>query len=274
MGADYTASNLKVIKMGDVLQKLLASIPNKGVDVNVQDQTTEVIDLHLSQQIQMLAITTDAAIDDDTITVTTGVQPIVGNMVCLKEGTHFYQGEILTSVANSSDWDVGLDTPLDFAFTTLGGCSERNFNLAVNGSVTPVEFSLSPANLDAGIEWDIVRIIFQLLDGSAMDDGLFGGITALTKGIVLRHCNGITKNIFNAKSNGDMASHMYDTEYADKAPSGQFGFRARRTFGGQSKNGVVIRLSSDEEDTLKIIVQDDLTGLISFQVIAQGHVVE
>jgi hypothetical protein len=64
---------------------------------------------------------------------------------------------------------------------------------------------------------------------------------------------------------------MYDTAYADKRPSGSFGFKFRRTFGGQGKNGVVIRLTAIHGDSLKLIIQDDLTGLDDFYIVAQGH---
>ena len=47
---------------------------------------------------------------------------------------------------------------------------------------------------------------------------------------------------------------------------------SRRTFGGQNKNGIVIRLKGDDNDELQAIIQDDLTDLDHFHVIAQGHV--
>lgn len=250
---------------------------NGSIDVNRQDQTTEIIDLHLSRLIQVITIVTNTSIDDTVVTISSAAEPTDGNTVCLKESTAFYQGTILSHAANGPNWDITLDTPLDFAFTTVGGCSERSINLAVNGSVTPVEFSVSPADLTPGTKWDITRMIFQMLDDAAMDDGTFGGIAALTKGVYLRHIDGITKNIFNVKTNGDFAAHMYDIDYSDKAPAGQYGFRARRSFAGEDKNGVVIRLSESgvgESDTLKLVVQDDLSGLISFQAIVQGHVVQ
>ena len=110
-----------------------------------------------------------------------------------------------------------------------------------------------------------------------MDDGKFGGITGgLTNGIFFRVKNGTTKNIFNAKTNGDLAAHMFDLNYVDDTlgPSGQYGLRGRRTFGGQSKNGVVIRLNSETNDIFECVVQDDLTDLTNFQIIVQGHIVE
>lgn len=245
-----------------------------AVDVNIQDQTTEIIDLHASRLIQVITIKNNTILYDTTITITSAAEPTNGNTICLKEGTAFYQGDILSHSANGSDWDIVLDTPLDFAYTTAGGCSERSNNLAVNGSVIPVIFSVSPSGLTTGTKWDIVRMIGQIVDDSVMDDSKFGGIAALTKGIVFRVVDGVTKNLFNAKSNGDLKAHMYDVMYSDKAPAGSYGLNFRRTFAGQSKNGVAIRLSADSNDEFQIIIQDDLTGLDNFQLIIQGHIVE
>lgn len=249
-------------------------VTNNALDVNIQDQTTEIIDLHLSQLIQTVTIITNTAIDDTVITISSAAEPTNGYIACLKEGSAFYQGEILSHVANGVNWDISLDTPLDFAYTTVGGCSERNINLAVDGSVTPVIFSLSPSNLVSGTEWDIVRVMGSLTDETSMDDAKFGGMLALPKGIVFRTRDGTIKNIFNAKTNSDLKSHMYDVAYSDKAPSGSFGLNFRRTFGGQNRNGVVIRLCADDNDEFQVIIQDDLTDLVTFNVITQGHIVE
>ena len=244
------------------------------VDVSVQDQTTEIIDLHLSREIQALTVAVNTNLDDTTITVTTAAEPTDGNIVCLKEGSAFYQGTILSHSANGGNWDLVLDTPLDYAYTTAGGCSERSINLAVDGSATTQVFTVSPKNLTPGTKWDIVRFIGQIVDDTEMDDGTFGGIAALTKGIVFRKVDGVTKNIFNARTNGDLSAHMYDVSYSDKAKQGTFGMKFRRTFGGQSKNGVVIRLAADTEDEFQVLIQDDLSGITDFQVIVQGHIVE
>lgn len=251
---------------------------NGGMPVNIQDQTSEVIDLHLSQYIADLTLTIDPAVDDSSITGDVpGYTPVAGNIVCLKEAQAFYQAEIITVTANGGDnFTLTLDTPIDFDFTLAGGCSIRTQNMNVDGSITPQIFSVSPANLTAGTQWDIVRMIFVINSGSAMDDGKFGSLASLTKGMVVRSVNGVNKNIFNAKNNGDFAAHTYDTTYTDASlgPSGQYGFRCRRTFGGQSKNGVVIRLDADSSDTLQVLIQDDLSSLTKFHVIAQGHVVQ
>lgn len=245
-------------------------VTNGGLDVNIQDQFTDVFDLHLTKELNAFTIAVNTSIDDTTFTATAGHLIVVGDMLCIREGTSFYQGEA-TNVATDV---ITLDTPLQFAFTTSATCTRDLFNMNVNGSVTPVIFTLSPHDLTAGIEWDLVRFVGIIEDTTIMDTAKFGGIAALTNGIVVRKKNGTYNNLFNAKSNGDLASHVFDVVYDDRAPSGSFGFRFRRTMGGQSKNGVTIRLKVNDGDEFQIIIQDDLTGLTKFHIIAQGHIVE
>ena len=248
-------------------------------DVAVQDQTTEIVDLHLSEWLSDFSLTAGYAINDRVVRgeVDPGFVPLPGQTVCLKEGVAFYQAKIISaSPVGGDEYDLELDSPLDFAYTDVAACSIRNEDLAVDGSTTPVEFFVSPVNLDDGVAWDIVRFIGAMLVDGTPDGTRFGDIVGgLTYGIVFRSENGIFKNIFNAKTNNDLAAHMYDLTYDDRAqPQSGYAVRFRRTFGGPSKNGVTVRINASTADKFVCIVQDDLTDLLDFQVIAQGHVVD
>lgn len=235
-------------------------------DVYIQDQTSDIVDYYITRQIRALTLVT-AIIDTRTVTVTDATGVIVGNYLCLQSGVRAFQARILAINGNV----LTIDSPLDFTFPVDSVAAETSPDMNVDGSVTPVIFELKPG---AGVQWDVTRILIVILDEVAMDDGKFGGITALTNGCVLRKADTVHHKIFNIKTNGAMAQRMYDVQYADKAPAGQYGLRARRSFAGQDKNGVVIRLDGDNEESLQMIIQDNLTGLLSFRVIAQGHVVE
>lgn len=239
-------------------------------DVAIQDQTTPVIDLYAFIEGGTFALAAAVAIDDTQFTAVdvTGMQ--IGAIVCFQELSFFMQAIILNIIGNL----VIIDTPFDYPFTTSGGCSYGSKNLAVDGSVTPIIARVGPGNLSDNVEWDIVRALFSITDQTAMDDAKFGGIPALAKGIVLRTKNGITKNIFNVKTNGQFRLRNFDAEYTDRAPAGFFGFSSRRTFGGQDKNGVVLRLKAGTNDQIQIIIQDNLTALDSFEVMIQGHQVD
>ena len=61
---------------------------------------------------------------------------------------------------------------------------------------------------------------------------------------------------------------MYDFEIQQATQSQQDGFTGRLTFAGQNKFGAVVRLGAGED--LQVIIQDDLTSLVLFEIIAEG----
>ena len=252
------------------------------VDVSMQNHHTQIIDLKLSRALDSFVLLSNYNINDRVIQIeTTGVVPTTSMTVCLKEGLAFYQSTSVTvTPLSGNQFELELDTPLDFAFTTVGGCSLTDTNLAVDGSVTPVIFSISPRGQTEGTSWDLTRVLF-LFTGLGIgaqkdkpDDGDFGVTSALEKGIVLRSVNGVTKNIFNAKTNGDFRARAYDVAYPDASRSGVYSVGVRRSFSGDDKNGVTIRLDADTLDTFEVIIQDDLTEMIGGQCVVQGHVVD
>lgn len=239
---------------------------NGGVPINIQDQVSDVIDLYMHIEVSsgnLLAV--DAAIDDTDITLTGGHGVIIGQVLCIKEGLRFYQGLVLNVVVNV----VSLDTPLDYDFTTAAFICVGNRELNVDGTAQKIAH-IKPLT---GTKWDITRMLILIEDDVVMDTAKFGGIAALTNGIVLRVKNTDYKNIFNIKSNGEFGERAYDIGYDDRAPAGTYGFRCRRTFAGQEKNGVVIRLEGDLSGELQLLIRDDLTALAVFHMIVQGHVV-
>jgi len=255
--------------------------PRNSINVEIQDQYSPIVNLYLYEVLDTITLDVAASVDDTSITVTTtGLTPLVGQYVCLKEGVEFFQGRIssVTPVAGNQ-YTLGMNSPLDYPFTTSGGCSITSIDLNVDGSVTPKVFGVSPEALSAGIAWDITRMMLVISDSSSMDDGKFGGITGgLSNGIVFRvKRNGTRDNIFNARTNGDFRLQAYDLQYIDATlgPAGQESLGVRRSFNGPDKNGVAIRLVNDEDpDEFQLIVQDDLTLLDSFHMVIQGHVVQ
>jgi hypothetical protein len=247
----------------------VANITRTGLDVFVQDQHTEIIDLHMIREDDTFTLAVATNVDDTTFTATAGHSIIVGDVIELSENAHAFQAEVLNVVGNT----ITIDSPLDRAFTTAASGVNGTSNMAIDASGGVEIFRVTPKNL-VNTEWDVVRLLMTITDDVAMDDSLFGGIPALTNGIVVRAANSNDKNIFNAKTNGQLAQHMLDTSYADRAPAGEFGYRAYRTFAGQEKNGVTIRLLSDDDDEIQILLQDDLSALLTFEAVIQGHTVE
>jgi hypothetical protein len=240
---------------------------NGAMPVNIQDQTSETVDLFLCQFLNSVTLAENTVIDENTFTVEAGHNFVTGNMVCFKEGSNFMQARVLGVDTNL----ITINTPFDNIFTTEATVDRSSRMLNVNGSVTPQIFRVSPAGLN--INFDITWMIFHITDNVAMDDAKFGGITALTNGIVLRKVNGGFKNIFVASYNGDFAHHCQRVEYVDNAPAGSYGLRIYKDFAGQENSGVTIRLVGADSDEIEVIVRDDLTGLSEFHVSVHGHVV-
>jgi hypothetical protein len=244
--------------------------PNGGMPVNLQDQTSRILDLEfIQQQGATTTLAADADPEDTTITLTDATGFVAGNVVAIfTTGGDFYFGEQIGAAAGSV---ITLDTPIDVLFESGSSVIRASNEMAVNGAITTQIFQIGPVGAGTGIEVDVTRIMGYIQDGTAMDDALFGGIAALTYGIVLRKNDTDIQNIWNVKTNGDLGILAYDTSYTTKAPAGSFGFKFRNTFAGQDKHGVTVRLAPG--DTLELLVQDDLTGLESFKMMAQGHVV-
>ena len=259
---------MSVNRTTEILEQITSEDSNgtkTGMDVNLQDQTSDIVDYLMCIGIGVVELSIPAVIDEYTVTLVDATGVIAGTYICLKEGSRVFQAKILSVATNT----LTLDTPLDHTFTTATTANNSTAQLAVDGSTTSVAASVFP---NSG-KWDIVRVIISMTHASSADDGKFGGIAALTKGIVLRKSNGIHHTIFNAKTNGDLRERTYDVTFSDKAPAGEYGTTIRRTFGGQDKNGVVIRLDSELNDMFELIIQDDLTGLTSLRAVAQGHIV-
>lgn len=259
-----------------------ATAQGASLDVALQDQTTPSLMLYFTQpRGAPLALFADAVIDVNSVQIPTpsGIvglaeAPTAPDYLAILSGTgEFYFGNVLSVVVDDGGGGfdtINLDAPIDFVFTAaLSVVLRTNRNLALaNGSVTKQTYSIQSG---ANQEIDITRVMINIIGGSAMDDGLFGDITALTNGLVMRQANGEKNNLFTIHKNGDMRLLGFDLEYVSKAPAGQTALGWRLTFGGQSKIGVVQRIGPGE--SLDIIIQDDLTGLAEFSWMAEGHVV-
>jgi hypothetical protein len=242
-------------------------------DVNVQDQTTDPIIFKFNKIAESTILSDTALVDGYTLIVddTTGVANNNYVIVFNPDTERFYKG-LMLSVSGDT---LTMDTPLDSTFPDSSFVDFTSTNMNVDGSSTAQTFGVrgvSPSPV--GITVDITRIILHCQTATAVDLAKFADITELSKGWVLRVRNGRNFNIFNVKTNGEMAALMYDwTPYLATNPQqGVDGFLGRLTFAGQSKIGVAVRLMPGED--LEFIIQDDLTDITLLEVTAEGHIVE
>lgn len=236
--------------------------------MDIENKHTQALDLRFIKAIGApTTLSVDADPDDMTITVASTTGFTAGVVVGIFSGTgEFYFGKQIGAPAGNV---ITLDTPIDRAHVIGNPVIAASDDMAVNGSVTTQIFQIGPIGTDIVI--DITRLVGYIQSGSAMDDALFGNIVALTNGVVLRRNDGVIDNIWNVKSNGEIALLSgADLGYTTKAPAGSFGARFRNSYAGQEKHGVTIRVGAGE--MLEVLIQDDLTGLEEFRMMAQGHV--
>lgn len=250
------------------------TIDDRGnTQIVIQDQFTQFFDFRLAANPGNSSVATATAIESRTLIVADASSASVGDYAVVFPSPYGYSTEIyvgkIFSIATNT---LTMDTPINRVYAIGDIVLFRDSEIALaNGSVTPVIYDLP---LPAGnISLDVTRFIFSIISATEPDDSLFGDIAALTNGIVIRHNStqfGI-RNIWNAKTNGDLAVLAYEVTYTDKAGGGAFGTRVLLTLNAQAFHGVTIRMLPG--DSIELIVQDDLTALNSFQVVVQGHVV-
>lgn len=240
----------------------------RRMDAALQDQTTPLRVLKFFNPTGELTLASTVVVGARAMTVTNATGVEAGHILCFKQAGRQFQGIVL-SIAGAPT--LTIDTPFDYAFTAAAVINYGSSAMNVDGSSNPVTFRIGAA---AGSRLDVTQVRIGITDNADMDDSKFGGMTALTNGLVLQYTrSGITYSVGNVKTNGQLRLTC-SGEYATKAPAGSYGFSAVCHLGGQENAGVVIRLDGNTGDQIQLIVQDNLTGLTSATALVIGHVVE
>jgi hypothetical protein len=243
---------------------------NGAVPVNIQDQHTRAFDLYFQQDVgSSTTLLSDGAIGDYSIECATGHGLAATDRLILRDAVSQsgYTGEVVSIVGDNT---VNLDRSLDRVFLAASTVVQEVTNkMNVDGSGTRQIFTVG-SPLIATL--DITRLLFQMTTTGVPAFDEFGDLTALTRGVTMRVANGFPYNLWNVKSNAELANHMYDiTVYESSLPFANNGLAGRMTYAGPEKHGVTIRLGPGE--FLECIIQDDLSDLLSFKIIACGHIV-
>jgi len=240
-----------------------------NLEVKTQDQFTRLVDTRLAKVVTG-PYTVAQATTPNTYTITldsaTGLNTN-DKVGIFQDSTNpgSYFGYIKSINGNT----LTLNVPFDISFGTNAVLYEIINNMGVNGSSTPQVFDITNGS---EIPIDINRILLKMITTDAPGFGKFGDLTALTNGIVLRKNNGdgTYENIMEARNNSELALYAYDyTTYSATNPAqGVNGLALRFTFNGQDKHGVVVRLLENQK--LECVIQDDLSDLIDFKIMAEG----
>jgi len=257
--------------------KLMTLEPNGSLPVTLQDQTTPIVIAKLSHLIASTTISSSMAINDYSMVVANNASIVIGSLLTIFDPIGVrYTTFIALGISGTT---ITLDRPCDFAYPAGSFVDISDEEMAnYDGSVTPVVFGLRnnagatpPPGIDLSV--DITRLIFECQCSGVPEVDMLGDIAGgLTRGLFCRRRDGVFQNIFNVKTNGEISGIMYDFSYFAADKKGTNGFASRLTFAGQNKMGVVIRLGIDED--IEVIIQDDLTDLVSLKIIAEGSIVE
>ena len=243
----------------------------KEIDVNIQSQTLPLFQYFLmNEQKTDITLTSIISLDDEVINVSGGhgFTAAAGEYMVIRKGDLFTQAKV-TSVSTNA---ISVSTPMSSIFPIDSIITRGNINMNVNGSVTPVEFKcpfLSSSN--AIVPIDLSTLVATMAHAIAGDDGKFGGIPALSKGVFVRIVNGDRVSLGNYQSNRDFRHIGAKVEYTDKAPGGINGTNVTVDLVNIFKQE--IRINPRNDDITVATVRDKIDadeGIAAFNIVLLG----
>lgn len=211
----------------------------------------------------------DASAEDVEVEFTSVAGFAIGNYLQLENGVVEPTFPRITDITGTT---VTLDRPLNYDFlAATSTVIQILIDMNITGTLAaPKIFNLVPDNLE---HWHIVSFILSATFPTAAADDLFGDLTALTNGCVLRGYNGTTgqyRTFTNWKTNADIKLDMYDLPYTDKAGGTNHGMNGNGDI--KNRTGAVPKLDATKGDRLELLIQDDLSSLVTFRLKGQGHI--
>lgn len=244
---------------------------NGAADVILNDSTSPIIVAPLSNIIETTSLSAEFTRGSYDITVVDPTNFNIYDFVTIYSvpDDRVMFGHVLSVLGSV----VTLSVQSDFNFPIGSVVTLGSSNMNVNGSVTPQIFGVrNPAVTDVPFAFDVSRLTFTILTNSTVSLEKFGDIAGgLLRGVLVRKVDGVWQNLFHWNSNAELKSLCFDLDIQVAGGNQQDGLTARFTFGGQGKLGTVIRLSSGED--LQVVIQDDLTSLVEFSMLAEGSAV-
>ena len=184
----------------------MSGIGSKNDYVGIRARYSDSVDLYAHINNVTPSMTVDANIDDTAIVVDSIASVNAGDVIVLYEGNRFFQSLVVSAAVLT----INLASPLDFAFTTAAEIHIGDWDLSVNGSITPkIAHVIAPPLAKI----DVYQINVSMTDNVAMDSAKFGGIAALTNGVLFRLVNSTIKNLPLVVNNIGFAEQGFDISY-------------------------------------------------------------
>ena len=229
----------------------------KEFDTFIQDPTSPLFQYFLMQEIKTdITLTAPVAVGAETIDVSAGhgFTGAAGEQIVLFENNVYTQLKVISVSTN----EISVEHPITNAFTVAGATVIRgNILMNVDGNASPTDFKLELR--DFTIPIDISQVIVTMQHGTKVpDDGKFGGLAALTKGLFFKKMNDSTFSLGNYTTNQDFKDTGGKVNYTEKAPGGDNAtdivFDIKETF------GQVIRIHPATVDMIVGTVRDDISA--------------
>lgn len=228
----------------------------KQIDTVEQSQLEPMFQYYLMQEIKLdVTLTADSAFDADVIAVSAGHGIVIGNRVVLCNGTSFQQCEV-TNVATNN---ISIRNPLSFAFPAASTIvTVGNIDMNKDFSSTPADFVFRIRGGQTPV--DVSGAILTMMHTAQPGDNLFGGITALTKGIFARKIDGSVQPLGAYQKNSDFRDFGWSVTYPVKVPSEDYATEAKLNF--ISTFGKEVRIDPRTSDYMHVRTRDNLlTGM-------------
>jgi hypothetical protein len=245
-----------------------------ALDIHNSHVHTKVINKHALLDVANTdTFDQNASAGDSTIEVNNSSQFTANDYIRINEGTT-HESDILKVIA-SDGTDPGtltLDRPLENGYTADTGVIteiQKNAASAAGTIAAPIIYQITPMSDQV---FHIESIIIHIEDGTQPTIDTFGGIAALTNGLVIRSETSSPLNHSVIRSNGAMKEYFggENVEFIQKSGGGDWATNAIWLLYDHSN--AIIRLDGSNSDTLDFIVQDDVTANTEIEIICQGHI--
>jgi len=215
-------------------------------------------------------LTANATAGTNSITVASTAGISIGSTLKIYNAAQTLYEYKFPKVLNIVGLVLTLDHPLDNSFSSGDIVCPTSTAMNVVGTLaSPITFKLIPTDSNL---YHITKLVVTMTDATAGDLGTLGGMAAVTNGIVFRvrrNSKFLTLGVW--KANSDLANGLFTVQFdARSGGGGAYGVVATLDL---VLTRSVLALDGTLGDRLEILIQDNMTGLISMAVLAQGHIV-
>lgn len=216
-------------------------------------------------------LSADSAVNDYQINVADTAGFIVGNSLHINTSTAEPTHPTIIAITPGTPGIFTLDRRLDRAHFIGDEIENSIIDLAaqIGTLAIPQVYWAGP---EPGEVWHIETLTLAMGHGSAGDLGLFGNLTKLINGVIVRSfVGGNYGTLTNWKTNGDIDVDTGNVKFPVRSGGG--GTHGTTTTGPfKNRTGAILRLDGDLGDRFEVYNQDDLTGIIFWNMKVQGHI--